>query len=61
MEEEETTSGDEFVEASGEERRRVWEPYATRILSDPSSKDYLDYKRNKIKLDKLQLLMQNVE
>lgn len=44
-----------------EEQKREWEPYASRILSDPSSKVYLDYKRNRIKQDKLQLLMHNVK
>lgn len=48
------------VTSEGGELQRVWQPYSSRICSDPSSKEYLDYKRNKIKQDKLLLLMQNV-
>lgn len=58
--EEKEPSGDVMLEASGKEQRRAWEPYSARILSDPSSKDYQDYKRNKIKQDKQQLLMQTL-
>lgn len=50
-----------LLEADEEEQKTEWEPYASRILSDPTSKAYLDYKRNKIKRDKLQLLMHNVQ
>jgi hypothetical protein len=61
VDEAEASEAPEEASKGGEPpQKRVWQPYASRIRSDPSSREYMNYKRNRIKQDKLLLLMQNV-